>query len=839
MSFHRRLRNVLLGASTFGGLAIGGAAHATDYTWVGSSPAPAANNYGTASNWTPAGSPGATDTALFGASANTSISSATTNHVGGWTFNAGASAYTFTNNFPGFFSVLNFVGAGIVINGGSVSIVNYSNVLFSNASTAGSASIINNNTLEIADSATAGTASITNNGAIVFYTASTAGSASITNNSVIQFQQSSTGGNAAITNGASSSTDFSASGGPASDNKLSAGSIGGGGTFSLGRNELTIGSNNLSTNVTGVIADGGVGGGTGGSLVKTGTGTTILSGINTYTGATTVNGGALAVNGSILASSGVTVNGNGVLMGTGNVGNTLIAGGTFMPGDGTAGTSTAVSGTLGFNAASTYAVNINPTTASLANVSGTATLGGASLNVIFASSNNYISKQYVVLNAGGISGKFGTLVNTNKPAAITDSLSYDATHAYLNLVLNFQTPASDVLNGNQNNAANALINYFNTTGGIPLMFAMLSAGSLSQASGQPGASTSQSGITATGQFVNAVFDGAFDDNNGQGGAAGYAQADDEGNAYAAKPKHSRAARDAYAAVTPRDRVSPSFGSRWNVWAAAYGGNSRVNGDSSAGTSTTTSRIFGVAAGASYRVTPNTQLGFALGGAGSNFGLDGGFGGGRADIFNAAAYAKHNLGAAYLAGLLGYSWQDATTDRTVTIAGTDQLRASFKAQALAARFEGGWRYATPVIGITPYAAAQATSFYLPSYGETATSGSNTFALSYASKTVTATRGELGARFDKAMLVQGGVFTLKAKTAWAHDWNTDRAATATFQTLPGATFTVNGAAPSANAALVSLGGEMGWHNGWTLAANFDGEFSRTTAGYAGKGSVKYAW
>jgi hypothetical protein len=34
-------------------------------------------------------------------------------------------------------------------------------------------------------------------------------------------------------------------------------------------------------------------------------------------------------------------------------------------------------------------------------------------------------------------------------------------------------------------------------------------------------------------------------------------------------------------------------------------------------------------------------------------------------------------------------------------------------------------------------------------------------------------------------------------------------------------------------------MGWHNGWTVAANFDGEFLRTTAGYAGKGAVKYAW
>ena len=442
-----------------------------------------------------------------------------------------------------------------------------------------------------------------------------------------------------------------------------------------------------------------------------------------------------------------------------------------------------------------------------------------------------------------LGGSFGALTYSNKPAAINGSLSYDATHAYLNLVLNYQALASNTFNTNQNNVGNALVNYFNTTGGILTVFATLNGNGLSQASGQPGASTSQAGFTATGQFVNAIFDGAFDD-NGQGGALGFAADDDAANAYAAnayatKRKVPPEAKDAYAAVTPRDRATPASGSRWNVWASAYGGNSRVNGDASAGTSTTTSRIFGAVAGASYRATPNTQLGFALGGAGSSFGLDGSFGGGKADIFNAAVYAKHTIGAAYVAGALSYSWQDTTTDRTVTISGTDQLHASFKAQALAGRLEGGWRYATPMVSITPYTALQATTFYLPAYGETATSGSNTFALNYASKTVTATRGELGAKFDKAMLVQGGVFTLKVKTAWAHDWNTDRSAAATFQALPGASFTVNGAQPSANAALVSLGGEMGWFNGWSVAANFDGEFSRTTAGYAGKGSVKYAW
>jgi uncharacterized protein with beta-barrel porin domain len=367
------------------------------------------------------------------------------------------------------------------------------------------------------------------------------------------------------------------------------------------------------------------------------------------------------------------------------------------------------------------------------------------------------------------------------------------------------------------------------------VFGGLTANGLSQASGQPGASTSQAGITGVGQFINGVFDGAFGDGPGQGGATGFA----EENAYAAKRNVSREAKEAYAAVTPRDQRAPSFEQRWAVWASAYGGNGRVNGDTTAGTSTTTSRVFGTVAGALYHFTPDTQAGFALGGAGSSFDIANGFGGGRADAFNAAVYAKHAWGAAYVAGLLGYSWQDTTTDRIVTIAGIDRLHASFQAQALAARLEGGWRYATPMVGITPYAALQATTFYLPGYGETATLGSDAFALNYASKTVTATRSELGAKLDKAMLVRDGVFTLKAKAAWAHDWNTDRSAIATFQTLPGASFTTNGAQPSANAALASLGAEMKWHNGWSAAGHFEGEFSRATAGYTAKGSVRYAW
>ncbi len=60
--------------------------------------------------------------------------------------------------------------------------------------------------------------------------------------------------------------------------------------------------------------------------------------------------------------------------------------------------------------------------------------------------------------------------------------------------------------------------------------------------------------------------------------------------------------------------------RYGVWGAVYGGNGTVNGNPTTGSHTTTSQIYGVAAGMDYALTPDTKIGFALGGAGTNWGL---------------------------------------------------------------------------------------------------------------------------------------------------------------------------------------------------------------------------
>jgi outer membrane autotransporter protein len=106
------------------------------------------------------------------------------------------------------------------------------------------------------------------------------------------FDGTSDGGTArAITNG-NGSLDISG----LTTAGMGIGSIEGSGFYFLGSKTLTVGGNNLSTTVSGVIQDGGDSGGAGGSLKKIGTGTLTLAGANTYTGITTINAGVLSIS---------------------------------------------------------------------------------------------------------------------------------------------------------------------------------------------------------------------------------------------------------------------------------------------------------------------------------------------------------------------------------------------------------------------------------------------------------------------------------------------------------------------------------------------------------------
>lgn len=567
-----------------------------------------------------------------------------------------------------------------------------------------------------------------------------------------------------------------------------------------------------------------------------------LTGTAGYAGPVNVNGGTLAVNGNLASASLLTVNAGGTLGGTGVLGAAAIHGGTLAPGN---SIGTLIMSSLTMTAASTYLVEVSGTSSDRTVVTGAATLAGqVSISPL---TRLTATTTYTILNAGALSGTFDSASVTGNFAR-NARLAHVGNEVLLTLDAGLLAPAlSGAATINQKNVAAGIDKALVSGAALPASFNALFALSgndllngLTQVSGETATGAQQTTFDAMTQFMGVISDPFT---AGRSGGVSYASsfaAADDARAYASQDRQRTGAeRDAFAMFTKAPLRG--YEARWNVWAAGFGGSRTTDGNTVLGSNRTTGNVAAAAVGADYWFSPATVAGFALAGGGTSFSVAGG-GSGRSDLFQAGAFIRHNIASSYIRATAAYGWQDISTDRLVTGAGTDRLRVSFSANAYSGRIEGGNRWLLPQfgdIGLTPYAAVQVTAFDLPAYAETSINGAGGLALNYAARTVTATRTELGLRSDKTYAVGDALLTLRGRAAWAHDYNSDRNVAATFQSLPGSSFVVNGASAARNAALTSASAEMSFTSGLSLAAIFDGEFSDTTRSYAGKGVVRYAW
>lgn len=392
------------------------------------------------------------------------------------------------------------------------------------------------------------------------------------------------------------------------------------------------------------------------------------------------------------------------------------------------------------------------------------------------------------------------------------------------------------------NVAGGIDKVLDAGGSLPGGFQVLTGlnpaqlpGALTQLSGESGTATQQGGVQLTNLYLSLLTDPSAADRNGGGGAMGFAP---ERPAADLPP----AIASAYAAVGKAPPLQEAAAPRWNVWGTAFGGSSKTSGDAVVvGSHDVRSNVGGFAAGADYRLSADTRVGFSLAGGATSWSLAGDLGNGRSDVLLAGVYGAHKLGAAYVSGAVSYGNYWTSAFRTVRVAGADTLRADFNAHDLGARIEGGYRIPLwTALDLTPYAAVQVQGFRTPSYGETATSGSAQFALNYDARTVTAVRTELGNRIGKSWHVpDGSVLDLFGKAAWAHDEISDPRLNVSFVGLPVASFAVNGATPARDLALVTAGAEWKFRSGISVMAKFDGEFAERTLTYAGTARLRYAW
>jgi len=170
-----------------------------------------------------------------------------------------------------------------------------------------------------------------------------------------------------------------------------------------------VGTNNMSTTFSGVIQNGGANSGTGGSLTKIGTATFSLTGTNTYTGNTNVNGGVLKVDGSI--TSNTFVNRGGTLAGTGTINGNVrtFNGGTVSPGD-SPGTLT-VAGNYSQPAGTLLIDILGPNSGqfSILNVLGSAKLSGILDPTLLNGFIPTIGEQFIFLKYGSLFGGFSQI----------------------------------------------------------------------------------------------------------------------------------------------------------------------------------------------------------------------------------------------------------------------------------------------------------------------------------------------------------------------------------------------------------------------------------------------
>ncbi|MFK4496620.1 outer membrane autotransporter protein [Bradyrhizobium japonicum] len=572
------------------------------------------------------------------------------------------------------------------------------------------------------------------------------------------------------------------------------------------------------------------------ALEKTGSSTWTLNGSTTEIASMNVLAGTLEVNGSMPNIA--TVVSGGTLSGSGMIGTLIVvSGGRVAPGN--LG-QLIVNGDAAFQSGSTYAISVNAAGQSdkIAAVSATLTGGTVAVTTLAGAYNP--STQYTILSTTtGLSGSFsGVTVSGYNPQLFASSLSYDGFSVFLTLNYNNAAFLSIAQTQNQKAVAGALSAF-----GPNLPFLSSFAGqsdaqlryNLDQLSGEAATGARQGAFQFTGQFLGLMLD-PFVDGRGSG------IVDAGRTAFGFSPERAALPDDialAYNKVlgTPAMKA-PAFAERWTAWGTAFGGTNRTSGDPVViGSHDLSARAGGVAAGADYHFGRDALVGFALSGGGTKWDLAQAIGGGKSDAIQAGVYTAVRTGPAYFAASLAVANHWMSTDRLAPFG--NQLTAKFDAQTVGGRIEGGYRFATPIGGFTPYVAAQAQAFRTPTYTEADLAGSG-FGLTYQGRTASDTRSELGARFDRATLVTpNSVLTLRGRAAWAHDWVSDPALVAAFQALPGASFIVNGATPAKNTALASAGAELKFSNGVALSAKFDGEFAARSTTYSGTASLRYAW
>ena len=576
---------------------------------------------------------------------------------------------------------------------------------------------------------------------------------------------------------------------------------------------------------------------TGYGLTKSGAGTLVLNGTNTYTGATVVSAGKLVVNGSIQSSSGLTVAAGAELGGNGAT-PTLTVNGTISPGNSVGVLN--INGGLILGAGSTTVIEIEGSTADRINVAGNAVINGT-LQLVAAAAPYKFSSPYIILTATGArTGTFATVNTTGSfGVGVTSTVAYGASDIQLTLTAAplVNTPAAGVLGLTQTRNITAVASGLDRAvaagADVSSLFAVYNqptrealAAAVNSLSGEIHTSASAIGYRSSDQFLRVMLDPFAIGRDGtlMGGGASAFTADLPGR------------KGPVPAPSARVLVEPTY----NVWAATFGATGTTNGDAGrVGSAKRDLKDANIAVGADFRVLPGTAVGFALSGGQANAKLSNGMGSMDADIFQAGIYGSSQMGALRLGVSASYGSMQIQTRRSIVVLG-QSVFADYRADVLGGRLQAAYEiFNANGFTISPFAVLQVQSVHTPNFREINGLTGLGAGVNGLGRTNTALRSELGIKGTAVTIVGGRRLTLFTELGWGHDYLRDMTFAATLSSVPSAGFVVAGARQDRDVGLFSAGFDYQLTPNTVLGGRFDGSASSNARTYAGSASVRMSF
>ncbi|WP_434598183.1 autotransporter domain-containing protein [Pseudomonas sp. R4-83] len=402
-----------------------------------------------------------------------------------------------------------------------------------------------------------------------------------------------------------------------------------------------------------------------GRLTKSGPGSLFLTGNNTFTGETMVDGGLLSVDGSLAST--VTVNDGGTLGGTGQVGGLIVnRTGHLAPGH-SIGTLNVERDVI-FGPDSTYEVELSPTRSDRVVAGGLAAPGLATVSVSLENSPTLLSavearsllgQRYVILQANsGIWGRFGR-VQPNY-LFIGGVLDYSATTIELAIERNATSFASVGQTPNQRAVATAAESL---GAGNSVYESLLRS--------EDAASAQQAFQQLSGEIYPALGTMLIND--------------------------SRQLRDAVG-----ERLHDVSAAQANGWIKALGAWGST--DSSHDTAGYNTSIGGLLAGVDGALDEQTRIGLVTGYSDSSLSMGSGtHSSAKVDSYHLGAYAGREIGAWRLSTGAAYSWHRADVKRDLQY-GEVSAKQKTKVDAATTQVfgEAAYRVELQALALEPFA-----------------------------------------------------------------------------------------------------------------------------------------